>query len=139
VSDTDSAQNALESENEETVKFPKKIKHRGKVLAKIYGKSKSYPFYRVSYYAAGTRRLLSFRTYSEAKTKADNLVKDLAKGSQVAALSAPQARDALAALREKYPAGTLATLRVADGPWRDLAPGSAELVAFVRPRDLAVA
>ena len=26
-----------------------------------------------------------------------------------------------------------------DGPWRDLAPGSAELLAFVRPRDLAVA
>ena len=45
----------------------------------------------------------------------------------------------LAALREKYPTGTLATLRCPDGPWRDLAPGSAELLAFVRPRDLAVA
>src|SRR6266849_3623881 len=29
---------------------------------------------------------------------------------------------ALAALREKYPTGALATLRVPDGPWRDLAP-----------------
>ena len=47
--------------------------------------------------------------------------------------------DALAAVREKYPTGTLATLRCPDGPWRDLAPGAAELVAFVRPRDLAVA
>ncbi len=45
----------------------------------------------------------------------------------------------LAALREKYPTGTLATLRAPDGPWQDLAPGSAELVAFIRPRDLAVA
>jgi phosphohistidine phosphatase len=43
----------------------------------------------------------------------------------------------LAALRGKYPTGALATLRVPDGPWRDLAPGSAKLVAFVRPRDLA--
>lgn len=46
--------------------------------------------------------------------------------------------DAMAKLREKYPTGTLATLRVPDGPWRDLRPGSAELVAFVRPRDLMV-
>jgi len=45
----------------------------------------------------------------------------------------------LAALREKYPTGALATLRCLDGPWRDLALGAAELVAFVRPRDLAVA
>ncbi|HEX9524514.1 MAG TPA: histidine phosphatase family protein [Reyranella sp.] len=45
----------------------------------------------------------------------------------------------LAALREKYPTGALATLRPPDGPWRDLAWGSAELVAFVRPRDLAAA
>ena len=45
---------------------------------------------------------------------------------------------ALAALREKYPTGTLATLRAPDGPWQDLARGSAELVAFIRPRDLAV-
>jgi phosphohistidine phosphatase len=44
--------------------------------------------------------------------------------------------DALARLREKYPTGALATLRVPDRPWRDLAPGSAELVAFVLPRDL---
>ena len=44
---------------------------------------------------------------------------------------------ALAALRDKYPTGSLATLSAPDGPWDDLAWGSAELVAFVRPRDLA--
>jgi phosphohistidine phosphatase len=43
---------------------------------------------------------------------------------------------ALAALRAKFPTGALATL-TASGPWRDLAPGSAKLVAFVRPRDMA--
>ncbi|MDP1751649.1 MAG: histidine phosphatase family protein [Reyranella sp.] len=42
----------------------------------------------------------------------------------------------LAALQEKYPTGTLATLQFPDGPWRDLAAGSGDLVAFVRPRDL---
>ncbi len=46
--------------------------------------------------------------------------------------------DAMAKLREKYPTGALATLRAPDGPWRDLGPSSAELVAFVRPRDLMV-
>jgi phosphohistidine phosphatase len=55
------------------------------------------------------------------------------------ALARSGTADALAALREKYPTGTLATLRCPDGPWRDLAAGGAELVAFVRPRDLAVA
>lgn len=42
----------------------------------------------------------------------------------------------LARLHEKYPTGTLATLRLGKVPWQDLAPGHAELVAFVRPRDL---
>lgn len=42
----------------------------------------------------------------------------------------------LARLHEKYPTGTLATLRLGKIPWQDLAPGHAELVAFVRPRDL---
>jgi phosphohistidine phosphatase len=43
----------------------------------------------------------------------------------------------LAALRAKYPTGTLAVLQILAGNWRDLAAGSGELVAFVRPRDLA--
>lgn len=43
----------------------------------------------------------------------------------------------LDALKQKYPTGTLVTLRVPDRPWRDLATGAAELVTFVRPRDLA--
>ena len=42
----------------------------------------------------------------------------------------------LAALREKYPTGTLAVLRVPADAWRDLAAGSGELLALVRPRDL---
>jgi phosphohistidine phosphatase len=43
---------------------------------------------------------------------------------------------ALDRLHEKFPTGALATFEVPDGPWRDLAPGGAELAAFVRPRDL---
>ena len=42
----------------------------------------------------------------------------------------------LAALRAKYPTGTLATLRAPAARWSELAPGSAELLSFVRPRDL---
>jgi integrase len=80
------------------VKFPKRIKHRGKALATIYGKSKSYPLYRVSWTVAGKRMMKAFPRYGEAKRHADALVKDLAKGSQVTALTPGQARDALAAL-----------------------------------------
>ena len=36
------------------------------------------------------------------------------------------------------PTGALAVLRVPDGPWSDLESGSAKLLDFVRPRDLAV-
>jgi len=40
------------------------------------------------------------------------------------------------ALRQKFPTGTLATLAVSGGSWADLAWGCAELLDFVRPRDL---
>jgi phosphohistidine phosphatase len=43
---------------------------------------------------------------------------------------------ALDRLHEKYPTGGLTTFEVPDGPWRDLAPGDGDLLAFVRPRDL---
>jgi phosphohistidine phosphatase len=42
----------------------------------------------------------------------------------------------LAALHDKFPTGALATLRAPIEHWRDLAAGSAELLAYVRPRDL---
>src|SRR5207247_1844862 len=73
------------------------IRHR-KAECKIYGKSKSYPFYRVCGYVAGKRRMESFATYSAAKAAADKLVRELAKGSQASALTSKQAADALAAL-----------------------------------------
>jgi len=41
----------------------------------------------------------------------------------------------LARLRDKFPTGALAALEVPD--WRRLAPGCAELVTFVVPRDLS--
>jgi len=42
----------------------------------------------------------------------------------------------LTALREKYPTGALTMLHAPAERWRDLAAGSGELFAFVRPRDL---
>lgn len=43
----------------------------------------------------------------------------------------------LARLREKFPTGTLAILRLGESPWQNLVPGAAELLAFVRPRDIS--
>jgi phosphohistidine phosphatase len=37
----------------------------------------------------------------------------------------------------KFPTGALVTLTVTGRPWSALAPGAAELVAFVKPRELA--
>jgi integrase len=97
VTDTAATQETAESESAK-VKFPKRIKHRGRVLATIYAKSKGRDSYRVAWQVAGRRRMASFPSYSLAKRHADALVKDLANGSQVTALHPAQARDALAAL-----------------------------------------
>lgn len=53
----------------------------------------------------------------------------------VADLAADGAADALSRVAEKYPTGALASLRCAT-PWPQLAPGSAYLEQFIRPRDL---
>ena len=79
------------------MKFPQVIRHR-KAEATIYGKSRHYQRYRLAYYVAGQRILRSFGTYSEAKTDAERIVRDLADGSQAAALTGGQSRDALASL-----------------------------------------
>lgn len=42
----------------------------------------------------------------------------------------------LTALRDKFPTGALAALEAPIKHWSDLAAGSAELLAYVRPRDL---
>jgi integrase len=80
------------------MKFPVTIRHR-REKATIYGKSDSYPFYRLGYYVAGQRRVRSFKTYGEAKTEAERVLRDLAQGSQATALTASQSRDALAAIQ----------------------------------------
>jgi integrase len=97
VTDTAATQETAESDGAK-VKYPKRIKHRGRVLATIYNKSKGRDSYRVAWQVAGRRRMASFASYSLAKGHADKLVKDLASGSQVTALHPAQARDALAAL-----------------------------------------
>src|SRR5689334_12243678 len=93
---TDSAQIPPESEPE-NVRFPKIIRNKKtKVEATIYGKKPAYPFYRVCWRVFGKRRMQSFRTYSEAKKAADDVVGELGKGSHRTALTAKQATDALA-------------------------------------------
>jgi integrase len=96
VPDTALTQETAESEGAK-VKYPKRIKHRGRVLATIYAKCKGRDSYRVAWQMAGQRHMASFPSYSLAKRHADGLVRDLAKGSQVTALHPAQARDALAA------------------------------------------
>ena len=59
-------------------------------------------------------------------------------GQLAADLAGNGPSEALAGVREKFPTGALAVLRTPDGPWSDLKVGSAKLLDFVRPRDLAV-
>ena len=82
-------------------KWPKKIKHRRKVLAKIYRPCRGRESYRVTWYAAGKRQMKSFPTFAGkdgAKEFAEGKVKELANNSQAALLTPLQATDALAAI-----------------------------------------
>jgi hypothetical protein len=82
------------------MRFPRRIRHRGQVLATIYGKTKAIPAYRLAWRVTGKRKMERFKTYSEAKSSAEALVKELAKGSRVTALTPKQATDALAAIEK---------------------------------------
>jgi integrase len=78
------------------MRFPKVIRHR-KAEVTIYGKKPNYPFYRIAYRVAGKRLLRNFSKLNEALKEANSKVRELAEGSQAAALTANQSRDAMAA------------------------------------------
>ena len=107
------------------MKFPKSIKHRG-YKAKIYGKRKNYPYYRIAYYTAGKRHIRNFRTFCDANKEAERIVRDLANGSQSAALTAANSRDAIAALE------CLETYRQASGRRVSLLAAVSEFVEVSR-------
>ena len=96
-SDTLATQNTAEFDAADVKKWPKQIKHRNKVLAKIYRPGKGRSSYRVAWQAGGKRLMKSFPTYSGengAKKFADDLVPSIAKGSQATLLTPKQAQDA---------------------------------------------
>ena len=79
------------------MRFPVTIRHRAS-KAKFYASAGNFAYYRVAYATAGKRRMQTFAAYSDAKATAKCIVRELANGSQAAALNAGQSRDALAAL-----------------------------------------
>jgi phosphohistidine phosphatase len=56
-------------------------------------------------------------------------------GIQTLALSLAGGGEKIARVRKKFPTGALATLEF-NGAWDELRPGGAELVSFVRPKEL---
>jgi integrase len=92
----------LAPENEQTVKFPKRLRHRnkGKVLAVIYRQATSYRLYwRERVDGKPKSRMRDFATYAEAKREGDKVVAAKAKGAGLA-LSPGQAADAMNAIEE---------------------------------------
>jgi phosphohistidine phosphatase len=57
-------------------------------------------------------------------------------GIQDLALSLARGGPEVARVRSKFPTGGLATLEL-NGSWRELAPGTAELVSLVKPKELS--
>jgi hypothetical protein len=73
----------VQGKPDRAMKFPVMLKHRGRVLARIYAKTASHP-YRLYWRVKGKSRIKDFRTYAAAKQDGDTLIKELADGSQVA-------------------------------------------------------
>ncbi len=78
------------------MRFPVTIRHRTST-AKIYAPGGKFAYYRLAYSVSGKRRMQTFTTYTDAREAAERIVRELANGSQAAALTATQSRDALAA------------------------------------------
>ncbi len=83
------------------MKWPYKVRHRknGPVLAKIYQPCEGRESYRVAWQAGGRRMMKSFPRFAGAggaRQFAEGLVREIAQDSQVAALTAAEARSALA-------------------------------------------
>jgi integrase len=91
----------LGNETEQDVKFPKRLRYRGKgrVLGTIYKRPEGYRLYwRARVDGKPRSRFKDFPTYSAAKREGDKVVEDIHKGAQAARLSPGQTTDALAAL-----------------------------------------
>ena len=71
VQPTDTFLTQETAESEDEVKFPKRIKHRGRTLVTIYAKSENCPLYRLAWTVAGKRMMKAFPRYGEAKRHAD--------------------------------------------------------------------
>lgn len=80
------------------MRFPHTIKFRDQ-KAVIYGKSASYPFYRLAFRADGKRFLRSFGTFAEAKEEAEKKLRQIHKGDSSASLT-PQESAAAIAIRQ---------------------------------------
>jgi len=93
---------ALEAESEQQVKFPKRLRHRGKgkVLATIYKTPAGYRLYwRQRVDGKRKSQMKLFGNYASAKREGDSVIADLAKGTATV-LSPGQTADAQNAIEE---------------------------------------
>jgi phosphohistidine phosphatase len=85
-------------------------------------------------YGAGARELIA-RLSEVAESVPSVMLIGHNPGLEDLALSLAAGGERLDELRAKFPTGALATLDF-EGSWADLGPGSAELAAYVLPREL---
>jgi integrase len=134
-----------------SVNFPLTIKYRS-VSARIYGRTKEFPYYRFRYKAAGKLKTITFRSLAEARKKGKKILKDIHEGSQAAALSPSQSRDAIAAFEQldsyykktgkrisllsAVSRFTEASTKLGDRPMNDAVDGYLSTVANITRKDL---
>jgi phosphohistidine phosphatase len=87
-------------------------------------------------YAASPDALLQFLRATPATAESVMLIGHN-PGLQELALALAHPSPQREKLARKFPTAALATLELSASGWRSLEPGSAELIGFVRPRDIA--
>ena len=93
------------------MKFPGIVNHQ-RVEGVIYGRSKSYGYYRLVYRAAGKRIVRSFQTYAAACKEAVATVRELSSSNQSAGLSSMEAGIALVECMIRFSACCQVSLRL---------------------------
>jgi phosphohistidine phosphatase len=88
------------------------------------------------YLASAARLLARLRRLPDAQRDVLLIGHDPGLHDLAVALARPSRSAADARLRRKLPTGSLAALELELPHWRALAPGTARLAGFVRPRDL---
>jgi phosphohistidine phosphatase len=114
-----------------------RVRQTWELLAPELGRGVACRVLRSLYLAAPRRLLQTVRRLGDDVEVAMMIGHNPGLASLAVTLAGRGRKKNLARLRRKFPTAALAVLEFEVATWKDLAPGTGRLAAFVRPKDLA--